>query len=191
MSLTYGDNAANVASYSIGGAVVGATGATPPAPVDSITAWAAGWLNCGLIEVKGIVEAHADSSNEIMAFYNNLVVRRVMTKSDFTIQLTFLETKKTTLELYYKNSKVTTVGAVSQLAVKQPSSDLRAFGFDLLDGTTHGQRIYLPNAEVTSRANITYDASGAAMYDVTITAYPDINLVTAYKFSADTAWTES
>jgi hypothetical protein len=70
----------------------------------------------------------------------------------------------------------TTAGSSGQiLTITDDTSgtqDIRAFVFDMFDGTNH-IRFYTPKAEVTTRQNPAYNTGSLVQYGMTVTAYPD------------------
>lgn len=180
-------NALNVEAALTGAVYVGQPGATPPAPTDAASAWASGWYDVGYIDDKGVTESYSDQTTDVIAWQTHLLIRRIISKSEATFKFTMLETKQTTLELFHKSSTMSQSGGVYQLSVVNPGSEIRAFGFDIIDGTKH-TRIYVPTGEVTQRGNVDYKANGAIAYEVTVTAYPNSSGAVATKFSADAQW---
>lgn len=161
---------------------VGPTSST--APTDATTALAGTFTDVGEIGEDGVEESWDDSQTDVR---NNagVVVRRIISQTAATIQFTMLESNATAVELYYKGSTVTGSGPYS-IDIKQPQADPRSFVLDTLDGTIH-ERLYIPSGEVTARGPITYAASGAKQYQVTVTCYPDSSGTIAKKFSDDPA----
>jgi hypothetical protein len=154
----------------------GTTGPTSAAATLNALFKELGWLH-----EDGLTEAANADSAEIKA-WDGTTVRKVMTSSEFTFQLKFLETNKHTLELYYSGSDVSGDGGTgSKIAAKGPENDRRSFVFDVLDGD-HIARIYIPDGEVTERGDISYANGEAIAYEVTITAYPDSTGVSFTKF---------
>lgn len=162
---------------------VAPTGTT--APTDSTTALNVAFTDVGEIGEDGVTEAWDDSQTDVK---NNagVTVRRILSETAATIHFVMLETKSTTLELYYKGSTVTGSGPYS-IDIQQPQADPRSFVLDTLDGSTH-ERMYIPSGEVTERGEISYAANGAKQYEVTITCYPDSSGTIAKKFSDSAAW---
>lgn len=155
-----------------GAAAVAPTGST--APTDSTTALNAAFKDLGFISEDGLTEAVNQSTNEVKA-WDGTVVRKVLTGAEKTFKIKFLESNGNVLDLYYSKPTNAVVGGKTTLTVKPIlSRDLRAFVFDVLDGTKH-KRIWIPNGEVTDRGEISYKNGEASSYEVTITAYPDSN----------------
>lgn len=177
-------DAANVQVAVSGTASVAPTGTA--APTDSTTALNVAFLDLGWISEDGVTESYSDDSTEIKG-NDGSVLRRVITGSAATLQLTLLESKTDVLELFHKGSTMTGAAGAFEMDVKQPATDKRSFVFDVLDGTEH-LRIYVPTGEVTDRGDIVYRNSEAIGYNVTITCYPDASKVLLKKFSDNAAW---
>lgn len=158
------------------------------APTSSVSALNASFKGLGYVSEDGVTETPNDTVENIVAWQNATVVRAVTTESFFTFQMTLIETKGEVVELYYKGSSVSVVGAGEyKIEVTGAESDPRAFVLDVIDGSKH-YRTYIPNGEVTERGEITYATAEAIGYDITITAYADTNGVLFTKFSDDAAW---
>lgn len=175
---------ANIKSAVTGVVSVGPT--TTTAPTNSTGALNAGFTDVGEIGEDGVVESWDDSQTDIK---NNagVTVRRLINETAATLQFTMLESSATTQELFYKGSLVTGSAGAYAIGIKAPQADRRSFVLDTLDGATH-ERIYVPDGEVTDRGDVTYAASGARIYQVTVTAYPDATGVLVYKYSDNAAW---
>jgi hypothetical protein len=150
------------------------------APTSASSTLNAAFKELGWIHEDGLTEAANADSAEIKA-WDGTTVRKVMTGSEFTFQVKFLETNEQTLELYYSGSAVAANTGQSKIDVKAPTGDRRAFVFDVLDGS-HVVRIYIADGEVTERGDIVYANGEAIGYEVTITAYPDTNGTSFTKF---------
>jgi hypothetical protein len=163
-------------------APVGTTG-----PTTSVSALDAAYEGLGYVSEDGVTETYDDTIEEIIAWQGAVVVRATTTESKATLQCVLIETKGAVLELFHKGSTVEVVSAGEwKIDVLAPTSDPRAFVFDVLDGTKH-IRIDIPRGEVTERGEIVYANDEPVGYDVTITAYPVAGVVLT-KFSDDASW---
>lgn len=170
-----------------GAIYVGPTGST--APTDATSVVDSAFTDLGYVSEDGVTESHPDDVQEITAWQNGAVVRRVISKSDTTFQFTLIETKKGSLELYYKGSQVEVDGGGYKMDVVAPQADPRAFVIDVIDGTKH-ERIYIANGEINERGDRNRNNSEASGYQVTLTAYP-VNDVVMTIFSDDINWNAS
>ncbi|MEU5160459.1 hypothetical protein AB0G74_12720 [Streptomyces sp. NPDC020875] len=156
-------------------------------PTDSTTNWPAAAVDIGWISDDGITESNSAESSEIKGWQGGQTVRKVISSSEMTFSFTCIETSKTVLELYHKGSKVVTATGKHALAIKAPGPDRRAYGFDVIDGTSH-IRVVIPDGEVTETGDITYKGDEAVAYEITVTAYPGPDGTVAIKYSNDPAW---
>ncbi len=168
------------------GAVYVAPTATT-APVTPTASWAAGWVDLGWLDENGIAEEYADDVQAIKGWQGGATVRKLIKASDATLKFTAIETSNATLTLFHKGDTVSTSGGVSTLNVHSPSADIRAFGFDVIDGDIH-TRIIVPTGEVTGRVKGPYKADQASSFEFTITCYPDASGIVLVKISDDAAW---
>lgn len=144
------------------------------APTDPTTALNAAFKDLGFISEDGLTEAVNQSTNEVKA-WDGTVVRKLTTGQEKTFKIKFLESNGNVLDLYYSKPTIAFATGVTTMTVKPASSrDLRAFVFDVIDGSKH-KRIWIPNGEVTDRGEIGYKNGEPSSYEVTITAYPDSN----------------
>jgi len=177
-------NASNIRA-AVSGAVMTAPRGTT-APTDATSAWPAGWLDAGYVSDDGVEEEPNEDTQEIKAWQNAAVVRRVISKSEIRWKFTMIETKKTTLALYHRGN--TPAGALPyRLDVKAAGPDPRMLGLDILDGVLH-YRIIVPLAELSDRSAIKYASDEEIGYEVTLSGYPDANALVAIKYSDDAAW---
>lgn len=170
-----------------GAIYVGPVGST--APTNATSAVDSAFNDLGYVSEDGLTESHPDDIQEIAAWQNGAVVRRVISKSETTFQFTLIETKKGTLELYYKGSTVEIAGSGYKMDVLTPTADPRAFVIDVIDGDKH-ERIHIASGEVSERGDRSRSNADASGYEVTLTAYP-VNDVVMTIFSDDANWNAS
>lgn len=173
---------------------VGITGAIykaplgSPAPTDATSALNVAYLDLGYISNDGIEEAWDDSVTRFTAWQNATVIRSATTDSVGTMKFTMLETKKTTLQTFYRGSTVTVPSAgIYKLSVKPATADPSAWVLDVVDGAKL-IRTYIGNGEITERGSIMWQNGEMVMYPVTMTFYPDANGDLQVKYSNDSAW---
>ena len=171
-----------------GRAYFGSTTAT--APTNATAALAGEWAELGWISEDGLTEAASESYNEIKA-WDGTVARKVLTSSERTFALTFLESNEHTLEFYYSGDVVAAISGGSKIEVTTPSRVQWSMCFDVVDGS-NTCRIYAANVEVTGRGDVVYKNGEAVGWNITVTAYPDTNGVVFTKFfDVDLSDTES
>lgn len=155
--------------------MVAPTGTT--APVD-LAAWDAGWNDCGYISDDGLSESLDEDKQEFTPWQSSTPIRTEVTKSTKTFKFTCWESNWTTVSLYYRvdEEDVDVSGTAPNQIVSfneegKPKRQLRAFGFDVIDGNYH-RRAVCPLAEVTERGDIVYKSDELIAYEMTVTAYP-------------------
>ena len=162
--------------------VVGVTGAIYVAdvgttlPTTASATLAVGFAELGYVGEEDVQENPATTSvNNIKAWQNGVVVRKVQTEHDTTYVFTLIETNADVLDTFYGNHED---GLVEINAAIMPK---KAWVIDVLDDESVIRHV-IPNAQITQRGTVSYVNGGAASYPVTITAYEDPN----YAGSLDT-----
>jgi hypothetical protein len=159
--------------------LVGVTGSIYYAPAGTAVPTTVGgalngaFVDVGYISEDGVSTSVTNDSAEIKAWQNGDIVRRIQTSHDFTLAFAMLETNAASLELYWGNY---TAGAV-EVTGDQPYRG--AFVVNVVDDTSD-VRYVIPDGQITERGELTYVNGEAALYQVTLTTYPDVSGVKAY-----------
>lgn len=169
----------NVRVAVTGAVYVAPTATTAPTAADSTLNVA--FKDLGYVSEDGVTETRDRSTNQIKAWQNADLVREVVTDSAYTLNLTLIETKLETVELFYGASVDDTDGSVA--IVPSATGGRKSFVVDVIDGSSL-IRIYLPSAEVTEVGDQVYQSGEPIGYEVTITGYP-VAGTTATKFYGD------
>jgi len=140
------------------------------APVDVTTAYAAAWVALGLLSEDGMTESRDEDITDHNA-WGNILVRTTRSKHKRTFEVMALEDNKTVWALANPGSTVTSVSPLTTRTVKVPSTDPRAFSFELKDGLLT-KRIIIPRGEVIEIGETVYAQEQIAMKPLTITVYP-------------------
>lgn len=119
----------------------------------------------GYLTDSGIVESHDSQVNDLVAWQNGDVVRKVQTSHDVTFSLTLMETNPVTLETYYGNYTAGHVEITGDLLPRLP------WVFDVFDGDEM-HRVVIPAGQITERGDVERVNANAIAYPITITAYP-------------------
>ncbi|WP_064745344.1 hypothetical protein [Pseudonocardia acaciae] len=167
---------ATLARLGVTGMVMTApTGTTTPTDLAS---WPTGWADCGYISDDGLEEEPDEDTEEFTPWQSSTPIRVEVTKSTKTFKFTCWESNWTTVSLYYRvePEDVTVTGTAPNQIVSfneegKPRRQLRAFGFDVIDGNYH-RRAICPLAEVTERGSVVYKSDELVAYEMTVTAYP-------------------
>ncbi len=175
-------NAENV-RVAVNGSIYRANTGTA-APADATTAWGAGWVDLGYISEDGFTEADDVDTEDITAWQNGTLVRRVISSQEKTFEFVCIESKTEVLELRHPGSDV----SAGAMAVKPLTSGLSfALGFDVVDGSVL-TRIVAPRCEVSDFEDIEYQTGEPIGYGVTVTVFPDATNTLVYKYSNSAAW---
>jgi hypothetical protein len=156
---------------------VGVSGAVSVAPLGTTCpttatgALDAAFVDVGYIDDKGVTETPKTDVNEIKAWQEGAVVRKVQTSHDLSYKFAMLETSEATLVLYYGDDEEITGEQLPH----------NAFVIDVLDGDVT-TRLVIADGQVTDRGDVVYNGSEATSREITITAYPDDNGVKAFMY---------
>ena len=170
------NTADNVLVARTGGVYYAPTNTTLPTASDA--ALAGPFESVGFISEDGITQSEPTDIQEVVAWQDGAVVRKIQTSHDLTYTFTMLETSAETLELFYGDY---TAGVVE---VTGAQLGKHAFVIDVADGD-NDIRFVIPDGQITERGDVTYASSDAIGYEVTITCYPDEDGVKAYKYFND------
>lgn len=168
-------DATNVRVGVTGAVYVAPSGST--APTDATTALDGAFVDLGYIHEDGVTESHDTDTNDIRAWQNGDIVRKVQTSHDLTYSFTMLETNAATLEEFYGDF---TDGGVGADSVEITGTQLpnRAWVLSVLDGD-HTIRVYIADGQITERGEIMYANGDPVGREVTVTCYPDASGVKA------------
>lgn len=134
----------------------------------------------GYVDENGVAETQNETTQNIKAWQNSAVVRKIITEHDLQYAFTCLETNGAVLAAFYGNYTNGTEGEV-QITGEQPAR--QCWVIDVIDGDEE-IRIVLPDAQVTTRGQVTYSSSDAIKYPLTLSAYPDDSEVKGYIYYA-------
>lgn len=177
---------AALARLGVTGAVrVGDVGIVIPTGME---AWGDEWLDAGYISDDGLSEELDEDSETFTPWQSSTPIRTETTRSARTFQFTCWESNFTTVSLYYRvdaeDMSVDGEGADAVVSFDEkgkPKRQLRAFGFDMIDGNYH-RRAICPYAEITERGSVTYKSDELVAYELTVTAYPGTDGIAIKRF---------
>lgn len=153
------------------------------APTDLTTAWAAAWDALGLLGEDGMNEEQSDDTQDHWA-WGNIRVRRTRSRHTRSITVVALEDNDIVFKLLNPGSTSTTTTGVTTRAVKVPTSEIKAFGAELRDGTIT-KRIVIPRGEVITVGARTMSESSMAMRELTVDVYPGDDDLLYYEITDD------
>ena len=160
---------------------VGVTGAVYVAPsgtalpTTATVALNAAFEELGFVSDEGVTESQATDNNDVRAWQNGAIVRRIQTTHDLTYNFTCIETNDQVLDTFYGNY----TGGTVQVTGTQP--DAQAWVIDVIDGSER-KRIVIPSGQLTDREDVVYANTDVTGYGMTITCYPDASDVKAYQY---------
>lgn len=160
-------------------------GVSPPAmPADPTVVPAAAWVPAGAIDQTGITEGFAETTVNVMAIGILSPFRVLYTDATKTFQIVMLETERDIAQSVMFRTPLSALARVTTLRTVAESStpfqDRRSWLFRIADGAVI-QQFYVPQGEVTTRANVTYPQNDVAKFDCTMTCYPDAAGNTCYR----------
>lgn len=143
-------------------------------PTDLTTAWAAGWSAVGLLSEDGLTVGREEDIEDHYA-WGNILVKTTRSHHKRTFAFTMLEDNAVTFGIINPGSTSTTDAGPPSLdtrVVKAPTSNTKAFGFELREGTSV-KRMIVPTGEVFETAEIAHSESQLTGYSATVSVYPD------------------
>lgn len=176
--------AANVRVGVTGSVYTAPTGTALPTTVGG--ALNAAFIDLGYISEDGVTTSTSTDTNDIKAWQNGDIVRKVMTSHDFTMAFTMLETNENTLAVYYGNFTHGAGAASGTAQVKGVQGYRGEWVVNVVDGTDL-IRVVVPDGQVTDRGDVVYVNGDPIGYEITVTCYPDTSGVKAYIYTETTA----
>lgn len=131
----------------------------------------------GWCSEDGLKKAVDEQVQTIGAFGTNAPVRKLVTSSETTFEIVFLESNPTALALYHRlpltGAEAITVATDGSFSISEgePRTAEYCAVFDLVDGPNR-IRAVVPQIEVTGRQEFSISKSNPVQYGVTLTAYP-------------------
>jgi hypothetical protein len=149
---------------------------TPAAPADPAATPSSGWIPVGAVTEDGLTNAFDEDRTGVRVWGIQTDFRTIVTSSITTFQLSLRETERDIcVSLFYKKSLADLArsgGVRSYASESSPAPDRRPFLFKVIDGEVIKQ-FFIPEGEVTDRADVQYQPSDSAIYQLTISTYPD------------------
>lgn len=165
-----------------GGGVAGSALAMFAPPGTSLPTAAAGtgsaldsaFQDAGWCSEDGLKKAVDEQIQTIRAFGSNFPVRKLITSSETTFELTMLESNPTSIAVYNRlplDEIVPDVNGAFDFTEGEPRTEEMCAVFDLVDGSNR-IRAVVPQLEVTGRKEFGIKSADPVQYGVTMTAYP-------------------
>lgn len=134
-------------------------------PADAVAAIPVDFDELGYVGPDGVVESHNTTTNDLQAWQNGDIVRKVQTTHDVTFQFTLWEFKPEVLEAFYGNYDDGEVQITGDQLPRLP------WVIDVFDGD-HKHRVCIPSGQITERGDVTRANGDGIGFPVTVTAYP-------------------
>jgi hypothetical protein len=169
-------------AYTDGAVYTHAVGASITAPTDASTALNVNFTAIGAISSDGITESTSQDRTDVFIWQGATLARRIPGQFTKTFSFAASETSLFNLRANFPGSTVAVTTEGGSVAEKPPTTDIRAWVLEGLDGTTRKQRIYLPSAEITERGDVVWSSGDVTVYQWTLSAYVDASGVVAYRY---------
>lgn len=164
---------------------VGVTGAAFRAPLGStfvaVTTTLAvpttPFVDLGAISEEGLTETRTQERTQFTPWQSTSAFRTVTTSEEKTFNVTFWESKKETVGLYYgvttadMSETAADSGIITFDESDRTTPEAACWIFDIFDGDNQ-RRFECPRAEATPNGDIVYGPANMIGYPLTITAYP-------------------
>lgn len=140
-------------------------------PVDSVSAWPAGWLELGYTDEKGVTITPTLTTVNLMAWQSAAPVKALVTESALEVAFALRQFDINTTGLFFFGA-TWSLSSGSTYILNVPSSptvDQRMLGIEWGDGTTTN-RLIIPTGLVTKHDNIVLDRKDGTILGVTFTA---------------------
>ena len=144
-------------------------------PTDATTALAGDYINLGYVSDAGLENTN-DLNISTIKEWGGLVVYQSLDEFVDQFKLTLIEAKSVNvLKAAYGDDNVTEDNGTIHVVVNADDPQERVWVFELALRGGIAKRIVVADGAVTGRDAITYTASDAVGYGLTISAYPDAN----------------
>jgi len=159
--------------------------AVPTRPTTLTAALPAGLYAMGAISDDGLTYAFDEDNEQFQAWGQLAPFRTEITRSTRTFQLTLWETNRPIVKSVMYRLPVADVTAdetertYAFAETSAPTPDRRTWLIDVIDGASL-ERFFVPHGEVTDRDDVTFRNDEMSGFNITITAYPDVDNVTVY-----------
>jgi hypothetical protein len=136
-----------------------------------------------LSEDDGITESRNEDITDHFA-YGGILVRTTRSKHKRSIKVTALEDNPVVFDLVNPGSLVLSTSGVTTRTVKVPTSNPKAFVFELVDEDIV-KRLAIPTGEVIEVGDVKISDNAIASRELTINIYPDADGILYYEITDD------
>lgn len=140
------------------------------APVDTTSAWGAGWETAGYIHEDGITLAIETESESLKAWQSKSPLRTVITGKELTVEFNMLEITPRTMGVFFDEDAPTgSDDAFTMNVTSEGKAKNYAIGIDTRDGDNVLRYIF-PKASLSENGEVTIAAAEFQGFPVTLKA---------------------
>ena len=144
-------------------------------PTDATSALSSAYVGLGYVSDAGLENTN-DMNISTIKEWGGLVVYNSLDELTDQFKLVLIEAKNIdVLKAAYGDSNVTESNGTIHVVVDADDPQEKVWVFDITLRGGIAKRIVVPDGAVTARDAVTYTASDAVGYGLTISAYPDAN----------------
>jgi len=145
------------------------------APTDATSPLDNGWVDLGWVSQDGLELEIDEDTNDVYGYGSQQKIRTLITSSNQSITVTFMETNQRVLEVYHRlplNSlSAPDEDGAFEFSTGAATTARYAFCLDMVDGSNH-KRAHMAEVEVTARESMTIQAGEVIQYGVTLSPLP-------------------
>ena len=187
--------ALNKGAVLVGTADQQTTGAIAKAPIgtalptDATTTLNSAFVSGGYVSENGLSLTPEYSTVDIRE-WNGGLVRRLKETFDGTLNWEMLQTDEESMKTAFGDANVTvtaadtTHGKRMAIQIGKDLPERASWSFSMKDGSSR-TRIVVPDGQITTVGEVSFTASAAVVWPVTLSTYPDENGVNIYIYTDD------
>lgn len=187
--------APNKGAVLVGTADQQTTGAIAKAPIgtalptDATTTLNSAFVSGGYVSENGLSLTPEYSTVDIRE-WNGGLVRRLKETFDGTLNWEMLQTDEESMKTAFGDANVTvtaadtTHGKRMAIQIGKDLPERASWSFSMKDGSSR-TRIVVPDGQITTVGEVSFTASAAVVWPVTLSTYPDENGVNIYIYTDD------
>lgn len=163
-------------------------------PTDTTSAWAAGWIDLGLIDDKGVTTSNKKSMNKVLPWQTPLPGRQLLKERDIIYKLAALQLNWQTAELWWDALTATTLSGSTYTLLSPATATLTEWmlGIEWKDGATITYREVAQRGVFTDSADIVHEKGQPVLPSLTYEVLPlDLTTAPVTVLTNDTAFASS
>lgn len=135
-------------------------------PSDTATAWAAGWVNLGLVSADGVTFTTTSSTVDVRAWQMVYPARRVIETKEAKVVFSLAQWTSATVGFAFGGGSVTGTGPYTYTPPAADVVDERSLGIEWFDGATKC-RIVIPRGVVSDESEVKFLRTDASWLPIT------------------------